>query len=79
MYLHYIKFTERPALVAQRLSLVPRYGWTPLAVSGHAMAAAYTQKEEYWQWMLAQGEFSSAKRNKNKFTEKHRIFVINNF
>ena len=32
------------------------------SVSGHAVVAAHIQKEEDWQWMLAQGKSSSAKK-----------------
>ena len=37
-----------------------------LSVSGHAVAAAHIQKQEDWQWMLAQGKSSSAKTKQNK-------------
>ena len=37
-------------------------GLPHLSVSGHAVAAAHIEKEEHWQWMLAQGESSSAKK-----------------
>ena len=33
-----------------------------LSVSGHAVAAAHVQKEEDWQWMLAQCKASSGKK-----------------
>lgn len=49
-------------------------GWGPvpgvelyrLSVSGCAVLAAYIQKEEDWQWMLAQDESSSAKKEKKR-------------
>ena len=47
------------------LGSVSRHGPTPL-ISGHAVALAHIQKEEDWQQMLAQGESSSAKKEKKK-------------
>ena len=43
------------------------------SVSGHAVAAVHTQKEKDWQWILAQGESSSAEKkqkDKNNTTKK---------
>ena len=42
------------------------------SVSGHAVVVAHIQKEEYWQWMLAQGEFPSAKNKKRKLYKTWR-------
>ena len=35
------------------------------SVSGHPVAVGHIQKEDDWQWILAQGESSSAKEKKN--------------
>ena len=60
-----------PAPVAQWLSSVDSalvaWVWFPglelhhLSVCGYAAVMAHIRKEEDWQWMLAQGESSSAK------------------
>ena len=36
-----------------------------LFVSGHAVTAAHIQKEEDWQQMSAQGEYSPGKKKRN--------------
>ena len=46
--------------------LVPGHGTTCLSLNGHAMAAAHIEKEEHWQWLLAQGKSSPAKKKKCK-------------
>ena len=70
-----IKEVAGPAPVAWWLSLVhsaasvarvqfPGRDLHHSSVSGHAVATAHIQKEEYWQQMLAEGDFSSSAKSK---------------
>ena len=46
------------------LGSVPGHRPTQSSVSGHAVMVAHIQKEKDWQQMLAQGESSSAKKER---------------